>query len=185
MLQSMSISLCAWVNSSLYFWAWFLRMIYWLPLTLWLSFYHLHLKAASTGCLSTRTTMRCSESKDIVLLGLFELFSPPTALRLSRASPSSRVPSLLLFKVKFSFRYWKTSRPFTLCLSWSEIDNIVFRVASLGYFGQNLKMRTKRVKNVKLEEEPDLEAILTSIVSPVVERFRRNLKKIVILYVPL
>ena len=72
-----------------------------------------------------------------------------------------------------------------MCLSWSEIDNIVFRVASLGYFGQNLKMRTKRVKNVKLEEEPDLEAILTSIVSPVVERFRRNLKKIVILYVPL
>ena len=57
----------------------------------------------------------------------------------------------------------------------SEIDNIVFRVASLGYFGQNLKMRTERVKNVKLEEEPDLEDI-TSIVSPVMERFRRNLK---------
>ena len=73
-------------------------------LTLWLSFYHLHLRAAFISCLSTRTTMRCSESKDIVLLGLFELFSP-TALRLSRVSPSSCVPSLLLFKVKFSFLY--------------------------------------------------------------------------------
>ena len=66
-------------------------------------------------------------------------------------------------------------KDFTALYFVSEIDNIVFRVASLGYFGQNLKMRTERVKNVKLEEEPDLEDI-TSIVSPVVERFRRNLK---------
>ena len=66
-------------------------------------------------------------------------------------------------------------KDFTALYFVSEIDNIVFRVASLGYFGQNLKMRTERVKNVKLEEEPDLEDI-TSIVSPVMERFRRNLK---------
>ena len=39
----------------------------------------------------------------------------------------------------------------------SDIDNIVFRVAAQGYFGQDLRMRTEKVKNVKLEEESDLE----------------------------
>ena len=65
----------------------------------------------------------------------------------------------------------KLLRDFTALYFLSEIDNIVFRVASQGYFGENLKARTEKVKNVKQMDET---TNTTSCAA--VERFIRYLK---------
>ena len=73
-------------------------------------------------------------------------------------------------------------RDFTALYFLSEIDNIFFRVASQGYFGENLKARTEKVKNVKYDVKVhNLEDMTSTTTSAgVVERFKRHLKHFVL-----
>ena len=67
-------------------------------------------------------------------------------------------------------------RDFTALYILSEIDNIVFKIASKGYFGENLKARTENVKHVKV----DLMEDVTTTTSCGVKRFKRQLKMFVL-----
>jgi len=70
-------------------------------------------------------------------------------------------------------------RDFSALYFLSEIDNIVFRVASRGYFGEDLQTRTEKVKHVKYEEVNNTENV-TVTPSCGVERFKTHLKMFVL-----
>ena len=65
-------------------------------------------------------------------------------------------------------------RDFTALYFLSEIDNIFFKVASQGCFGEDLQARTEKVKHVKYVEVNNMEDVTTTTSCCVVERFKRQ-----------